>query len=147
MAACQRIRARLRQKNGDAAVDLIMTVAMLILIFAVLVTALIYITEFYTASYICRRVVRTIEISGEYNERTVYDLANSLGGNNLENMTITVTAPYMRWWNRKIQLRDEFTVRLSANYPIQIMMLGSRPIRVNLPIQLKLSGRSEVFWK
>ena len=53
----------------------------------------------------------------------------------------------MRWWNRKIQLRDEFTVRLSASYPIQLMMLGSRPIRLNLPIQLKLSGRSEVFWK
>ena len=146
MAVCQRVRARLRQKNGDAAVDLIMTVAMLILIFAVLVTALIYISEYYSVSYICRRVVRTIEVTGEYNERTVYDLANSLGGDNIENMTITVTAPYRRN-SKKIQLRDEFTVRLSADYPIQILMLGSRPIRVNLPIQLKLSGRSEVFGK
>ena len=146
MAACQRIRARLRQKNGDAAVDLIMTVAMLILIFAVLVTALIYITEYYTASYICRRVVRTIEISGEYKEREINDLVKSLSGNNLERISITVTAPYQRG-SKRIQLRDEFTVRFSAQYPIQILMLGSRPIQLDLPIQLKLSGRSEVFWK
>ena len=65
MAAKISLRGYLREKKGSSAVEFIMTVAMLILIFAVLVSALVYVTQFYSASYICRRVVRTIEVTGE----------------------------------------------------------------------------------
>ena len=122
-----------------------MTVAMLILIFSVLVSALVYVTQFYSASYICRRVVRTIEVTGEYNEQNIRSLADELGGTALEDLDITVDATYFS--DRKIQLRDEFTVHLTACHRINILMLGADPVYIDLPIEIDLSGRSEVFWK
>ena len=83
MAAKINLRGYLRDRKGSSAVEFIMTVAMLILIFAVLVSALVYVTQFYSASYICRRVVRTIEVTGEYNEQDLRALADELGGSAL----------------------------------------------------------------
>lgn len=94
MAAKLNLRGYLREKKGSSAVEFIMTVAMLILIFAVLVSALVYVTQFYSASYICRRVVRTIEVTGEYNEQDIQALADELGGSALEDLDITVDATY-----------------------------------------------------
>ena len=118
---------------------------MLILIFAVLVSALVYVTQFYSASYIARRVVRTIEVTGEYDEQAIRTLANELGGTALEDLDITVDATYFS--GRKIQLRDEFTVRLDAVHRINILMMGDTPVSLDLPIEIDLSGRSEVYWK
>ena len=146
MAVKERIKALVHHKRGDAAVEIIPTAAMLILIFAVLVSAMIYVTQYYNASYICRRAVRTIEVQGEYNEQSIHALANELGGNNLSGLRITVTASYKT--GHKIQLRNEFTVKLEAYYPIKILMLGQDyPLELQLPIKIKLSGRSEVYWK
>ena len=122
-----------------------MTAAMLILTFAVLISALIYVTQYYNASYICRRVVRTIEVTGEYDAATVNALANELGGRAMQNLAIRVDAHYFR--AHRIQLCDQFTVRLTANYTIPILQFGRRSVNVRLPIQIRLSGRSEVYWK
>ena len=78
MAVKVKIRRFLRQKKGDSAVEFVMTAAMLILIFATLVSAMIYVTQYYSASYICRRAVRTIEIAGEYDENAIRTLADEL---------------------------------------------------------------------
>ena len=145
MAARMKLRGYLSDRKGNSAVEFIFTTAMLILIFAVLISALVYVTQFYSASYICRRVVRTIEITGEYNEREVQSLADELGGAALDDLNISVTASYFR--GRKIQLRDEFTVQLRAVHRINIFMMGGSPVSIDLPIEIKLSGRSEVFWK
>lgn len=145
MAARMKLRGYLRDRKGNSAVEFIFTTAMLILIFAVLISALVYVTQFYSASYICRRVVRTIEITGEYNEHEVQSLADELGGAALDDLNISVTASYFR--GRKIQLRDEFTVQLRAVHRINIFMMGGSPVSIDLPIEIKLSGRSEVFWK
>ncbi len=145
MAVRMKLCGYLRSRKGSSAVEFIMTAAMLILTFAVLVSALIYVTQYYNASYICRRVVRTIEVTGEYDERTVNALADELGGRAMDNLAIQVEAHYFR--GRKIQLRDEFSVRLRANYTIPILQFGGRPVEMRLPITIRLSGRSEVFWK
>jgi Flp pilus assembly protein TadG len=145
MAAIKKLRGYLRQKKGSSAVEFIATAAMLILVFAVLVSAMVYVTEYYSASYICRRVVRTIEVSGEYDENVVRSLADELGGDALDELSITVDADYCG--NNRIQLRDEFRVQLDASYTINILMLGDGPLKIKLPIHVGLSGRSEVFWK
>ena len=145
MAARMKLRGYLSDRKGNSAVEFIFTTAMLILIFAVLISALVYVTQFYSASYICRRVVRTIEVTGEYNEHEVQSLADELGGAALEELNISVAASYFR--GRKIQLRDEFTVQLRAVHKINIFMMGGSPVSIDLPIEIKLSGRSEVFWK
>ena len=145
MAAKINLRGYLRDRKGSSAVEFIMTVAMLILIFAGLVSAMVYVTQFYSASYICRRVVRTIEVTGEYNEQDIRALTDELGGTALEDLDINVDASYFS--GRKIQLRDEFTVHLTANHRINILMMGADPVYIDLPINIDLSGRSEVFWK
>ena len=141
MAARMKLRGYLSDRTGNSAVEFIFTTAMLILIFAVLISALVYVTQFYSASYICRRVVRTIEVTGEYNEHEVQSLADELGGAALEELNISVAASYFR--GRKIQLRDEFTVQLRAVHRINIFMMGGSPVSIDLPIEIKLSGRSE----
>ena len=145
MAAKMNLRGYLRERKGNSAVEFIFTTAMLILIFAVLVSALVYVTQFYSASYIARRVVRTIEITGEYDEQAIRTLADGLGGTALEDLKITVDATYFK--DRKIQLRNEFTVHLDAVNRINILVMGDDPVSVDLPIEIDLSGRSEVYWK
>jgi hypothetical protein len=78
MAVVTRLRELLRQKKGDEAVSFLMTTAMLVLIFAVLISALIYIMQYYNASYICRRVVRGIEVSGEYDEAETRNIISAM---------------------------------------------------------------------
>jgi hypothetical protein len=145
MAVSRKLSKVLRDRKGDAAIEFIMVTAMLILVFSVLVTALVYVTQVYNASYITRRVVRQIETTGEYNEHTVQTLVNELGGDALSGVKIQVEAGYCS--GKKIQLRDSFSVTLTANYPVRIVQFGSSVISLDLPIQIRLAGRSEVYWK
>lgn len=139
------LRALLRDDRGDSAVEFIVTAGLMIALFVTLVTAIIYVTQYYNASYICRRVVRSIEIAGEYNEAEVRDLADRLCGGSLEDLSIRVDATYIT--GHKIQLRDGFQVSLSASYKVGIMDLGDDPQTLDLPIQVSMNGMSEVFWK
>ena len=145
MAVSRKLSKVLRDRKGDAAIEFIMVTAMLILVFSVLVTALVYVTQVYSASYITRRVVRQIETTGEYNEHTVQSLVKELGGDALSGVKIKVEAGYCS--GKKIQLRDGFSVTLTANYPVRIVQFGSSVISLDLPIQIRLAGRSEVYWK
>ncbi len=145
MAVSRKLSRVLRDRKGDAAIEFIMVTAMLILVFSVLVTALVYVTQVYSASYITRRVVRQIETTGEYNEHTVQSLVKELGGDALSGVKIQVEAGYCS--GKKIQLRDGFSVTLTANYPVRIVQFGSSVISLDLPIRIRLAGRSEVYWK
>jgi hypothetical protein len=126
MAVVKKVRGLLRQKKGDEAVSFLMTTAMLVLIFAVLVSALIYIMQYYNASYMCRRVVRSIEITGVYDETETRDLVNSMASSGMEDIDVQVDAVYFS--GRKIQLRQSFSVTLTASYKITILELGENPI-------------------
>jgi hypothetical protein len=145
MAVSKGIKRLLHSKKGDAAIEFIMVTAMLLLTFSALITALVYVTQVYNAGFITRQVVRNIETTGEYNERAVQDLVNELGGSALSGKTVKVEASYFK--GKKIQLRDGFTVTLTANYPIRIVQFGSQVFTLDLPIQIRLRGRSEVYWK
>lgn len=145
MAALKRLQCLLREKKGDEAVSFLMTTAMLVLIFAVLVSAMIYIMQYYNASYMCRRVVRSIEITGVYDEAETRSLISSLSGSDMEDIQIQVDAVY--YSGRKIQLRQTFSVILTGSYRITILTLGGNPVTLDLPITVKVAGMSEVYWK
>jgi hypothetical protein len=87
--------------------------------------------QYYNASYMCRRVVRSIEITGVYDETETRDLVNSMASSGMEDIDVQVDAVYFS--GRKIQLRQSFSVTL--------------PIVLTLPITVKVAGMSEVFWK
>ena len=141
----EQVRKILRRKDGSSAVEFIFTSAVLILVFAMLVSALVYVMAYYNAAFITRKVVRNIEVTGQYNSAEAYAIANDMGGRTFENMQINVTATYFQ--GRKIQLRDHFTVKLRANYTIPIMRFGASTQVLRLPINIELHGMSEVFWK
>ena len=145
MAVVNKIRSLLRQKKGDEAVSFLLTTAMLVLIFVTLISAMIYIMQYYDASYLCRRVVRSIEITGVYDEAKTRDIINQMKNSDMEDIDVQVDATYFS--GRKIQLRQTFSVTLTASYKITILELGENPIVMNLPIRVKVAGMSEVFWK
>ena len=145
MAVVKKLRSLLREKKGDEAVSFLMTTAMLVLIFAVLVSAMIYIMQYYNASYMCRRVVRSIEITGVYDEAETRSLISSLAGSDMEDIQIQVDAVY--YSGRKIQLRQTFSVTLTGIYRITILTLGGNPVALDLPIKVKVAGMSEVYWR
>ena len=141
----ERIHRLMRSRRGDAAIEFIMVAAMLLLTFAMLISALVYVVQVYNASYITRRVVRYIETTGEYNEYMVRDLVNELGGSALEDVSVEIDASYVQ--GRRIQLRSPFRITLKAGYSVNIAQFGRNAVTVRLPIKISLKGRSEVFWK
>ncbi|WP_277668576.1 DUF4320 family protein [Caproiciproducens galactitolivorans] len=145
MAVVNKIRSLLRQKKGDEAVSFLLTTAMLVLIFVTLISAMIYIMQYYDASYLCRRVVRSIEITGVYDETETRDIIDRMKNSDLEDIDVQVDAAYFS--GKKIQLRQTFSVTLTASYKITILELGENPIVMNLPIRVKVAGMSEVYWK
>ena len=88
MAALKRLRCLLREKKGDEAVSFLLTTAMLVLIFAVLVSAMVYIVQYYNASYMCRRVVRSIEITGVYDEAETQNMVAQMESSGLESVNV-----------------------------------------------------------
>jgi hypothetical protein len=145
MAVVNKVRYLLRQRRGDEAVSFLLTTAMLVLIFATLVSVMIYIMQYYNASFICRRVVRSIEVAGKYDEAETKSILNNTANADLENVDVRVEAVY--FGGNKIQLRQTFNVTLTASYKITILELGKNPIEVDLPIKVKVAGMSEVYWK
>jgi len=145
MAVVHKARHLLRQKRGDEAVSFLLTTAMLVLIFAVLVSAMVYIMQYYNASYICRRVVRSIEITGVYDETETKNIVDQMKNSDMEGIGVQVDAVY--YSGKKIQLRQTFNVTLTSSYRITILELGENPITVDLPIRVKVAGMSEVYWK
>lgn len=145
MAVVNKIRSLLRQKKGDEAVSFLLTTAMLVLIFVTLISAMIYIMQYYDASYLCRRVVRSIEITGVYDETETRDIIDRMKNSDQEDIDVQVDAAYFS--GKKIQLRQTFSVTLAASYKITILELGENPIVMNLPIRVKVAGMSEVYWK
>ncbi len=118
MAVVKRLRCLLREKKG---------------------------MQYYNASYMCRRVVRSIEISGIYDETEAGDLISSMSNSDMEDIDIQVDAVY--YSGNKIQLRQTFSVTLTGSYRITILTLGENPITVDLPIRVKVAGMSEVYWR
>ena len=145
MAVVKRLRCLLREKKGDEAVSFLLTTAMLVLIFAVLVSAMIYIMQYYNASYMCRRVVRSIEITGVYDEAETRNIVARMESADLEHVNVQVDAVY--YSGRKIQLRQTFSVTLTGSYRLTILTLGGNPVALDLPITVKAAGMSEVYWR
>lgn len=145
MAFMNKAKCLLRQNKGDEAVSFLFTTAMLVFMFATLVSAMIYIMQYYNASYLCRRVVRSIEVAGQYDVAGTSSILSSQGNSGLEDLGAKVDAVY--YSGTEIQLRQTFTVTLTASYKITIIEIGLKPIVLSMPIKVKVAGMSEVFWK
>ena len=106
-------------------------------------------TSYLNLNYAARRVVREIEISGRVSSETTA-LFNELKDNmNMgDSPSMSVSATYFSAAERKIQLRDTFTVTLQSNYRINVFTpLDRSSVGFNIPLSVNLTGMSERFWK
>lgn len=136
----------LQSKRGELAIDFIFDAGAKIFLVVAIFAVMIYIMQCYNAAYVCRRVVRSIETSGEYNESNVQELVERLASADLDGVVIHVDAAYLSGTHH-IQLRDDFVVSLTAEYPVTIAFIGSEPLQLRVPIGISMAGMSEVYWK
>ncbi|MEG1108431.1 MAG: DUF4320 family protein [Oscillospiraceae bacterium] len=141
----RKINRLLKNKRGSEAVGFLLTTAMLLCIFASIVTAFVYISQSYNAAYLCRKLTRQIEVSGQYDRPAIDSFLAKAEGDDLQNLKVEVLANYFS--ENKIQLCDSFTLKLTGTYKIQLVQLGSKVIELSLPIRAQVGGMSEVYWK
>ncbi len=141
----RKLKSLLTDRRGSEAVSFLLTTAILLCIFATIVTAFVYISQSYNAAYLCRKVTRQIEVTGEYDRTEIDSLLSEIEGGDLQNLEINVTADYFA--ENKIQLCEDFTVRLTADYKIKIVQVGSKTLELSLPIRVQVGGMSETYYK
>ena len=141
----RKLKRLLTDRRGSEAVSFLLTTAMLLCIFATIVTAFVYISQSYNAAYLCRKVTRQIEVTGVYDRTEVNNLLSQIEGGDLQNLEIEVTANYLA--DNKIQLCENFTVKLTADYKIKIVQVGSKTLELSLPIRAQVGGMSETYYK
>lgn len=141
----RKLKSLLTDRRGSEAVSFLLTTAILLCIFATIVTAFVYISQSYNAAYLCRKVTRQIEVTGEYDRTEIDSLLSEIEGGDLQNLEINVTADYFA--ENKIQLCEDFTVKLTADYKIKIVQVGSKTLELSLPIRVQVGGMSETYYK
>ena len=141
----RKLKSLLTDRRGSEAVSFLLTTAILLCIFATIVTAFVYISQSYNAAYLCRKVTRQIEVTGEYDRTEIDSLLSEIEGGDLQNLEINVTADYFA--ENKIQLCEDFTVKLTADYKIKIVQVGSKTVELSLPIRAQVGGMSETYYK
>ncbi len=140
-----KIKRLVADRRGSEAVGFLLTTLLLILIFATIILAFVYILQYYSASTLCQKIVRSIEIQGAYDETEVQRLISQAASPELEGIHLELETAYFK--ENKIQLRTPFVLRFSAGYKIKILQTGGKPVEISLPINIRARGMSEVYWK
>lgn len=139
----------MKKKQGSAYYELIVKTLVFITLIATAISFFGVFTSYLNLNYATRRVVREIEISGKVSSDT-YDLFDSFKTNtNLgDYASMTISATYFNAADRKIQLRNTFTVTCTSSYRINVFTpLDGASVGFDIPLKVKLTGMSEKFWK
>jgi hypothetical protein len=137
------------RKKGSAYYELILKTLVFITLIATSISFFSIFTVYLNLNYTCRRVVREIELSGQVTSETTA-LFNELKSNtNIGSAAnMSVSASYFNAEQKKIQLRNTFDVTCSTSYRFDVFTpLGGTPVGFTIPMQVKMTGMSEKFWK
>ena len=136
-------------KRASAYYELIIKTLVFITLIATAISFFGVFTTYLNLNYAARRVVREIEISGRVSAET-YSLYEDLKErtNIPDTASMSVNAAYFSASDKKIQLRNTFTVTCSTSYRINVFTpQGGAPIGFDIPLRVRLTGMSEKFWK
>ena len=156
------IKAKLKDKKGALLWELLIV---LMILFSFLYTAMTFLAayvQYETLSYAAKTVARQIEVTGYYDSYTISNNIESLTSNsNLRDCTYSIspgsfpagTSQTLRnslVSQKKLQLRQTFTITLYATYDLHIV--GSKNDLLDswvIPIRMEytVTGMSEVFWR
>jgi len=137
------------KKAASAYYEIIIKTLVFITLIATAISFFGIFTTYLNLNYAARRVVREIEISGRVSSDT-YALYDNLKVNtNIpDTATMSVSAVYFNASEKKIQLRETFTVTCSTAYRINVFTpKGGTPIGFDIPLRVRLNGMSEKYWK
>ena len=137
------------KKKGSAYYEIIIKTLVFITLIATAISFFGVFTTYINVNYVARRVTREIEIAGRVSSDT-YDLFNDMkASTNIgAAATMNVSATYFDAAEKKIQLRDTFTVTVSSSYRINVFTpTGGAPVGFDIPLVVRLTGMSEKFWK
>lgn len=151
----KKLKKTAADRSGSESIEFLGTLVPLLLIVLSLICIFAYIYRVSTLNYICRRAVRSIEITGTYNPTETQTLVDRLKAKNAAPVEVKVTdasGTSLNGANCKIQLRNTFTVTLVSSYtPLFFGPGGTSKYSSwnngTIPITTSVSGMSEVFFK
>ena len=139
----------LEKKRASALYELIIKTLVFVTLIATAISFFGVFTRYLNLNYAARRVVREIEISGKVSSDT-NTLFNKLctETNMGDSPSMSVDASYYKASEKKIQLRNTFTVTLKSSYRVNIFTpLDGKPVGFDIPLAVRLTGMSEKYWK
>ena len=137
------------KKKASVYYEIILKTLVFITLIATAISFFGVFTSYLNLNYAARRVVREIEVSGQVTSKATVLFDELKSNMNMgDSAVMSVSASDYKESEKKIQLRDTFTVTMSSNYRINIFTpLDGEPVGINIPLSVKLTGMSEKFWK
>lgn len=142
------IKKVLSQRAGSAYYDLIIKTLVVLTLMATVLSFLSIFTTYLTLNHICRRVVRVIELEGQVSDN-VYDVFYRLKEQTGLSPAMSIEdVSYCDGQNRRIQLRDTFTVKMKYDFVFTVFRPSSSPpVQIVIPMEVRITGMSEKYWK
>lgn len=151
-SSIKNIKHAIENKSGSEVIEMVYSTMALMMLILSTMLIIGYAIQVNQVSYAGKRVARYIEVAGQADQTDMDTLLNELLPNkNYLGATVSVTAD--NWENvasRKIQLRENFTVHISASYPLTLANPGdgsAYTFTLGIPINVYITGQSEVYWK
>jgi hypothetical protein len=137
----------LRCKSGEMFYEIIIKTLIVVVFLLTVINLYNVFIRYQNVNYITKRIVRAIEIEGQVNS-SVDSLFNQLNNELGLNASYRVVNVSYFDASRRVQLRDAFTVEVTATYDFQILSpLFGPPVVIPIPLTVNITGISEVYWK
>lgn len=150
------LKEKVGNKKGSLLWELMIVLAVLFMFIYTATTFVAAFAQYENLSYVAKTVSRQMEVSGMCDQNEAITMINELLGDNtpLTDVAIKINVPESTIYsaaNPKVQLRERFSITVTANYKWHIIapkdgsLFGSTGITI--PFSTKVTGMSEVYWK
>lgn len=137
-------RKFIRDRTGEAYVDVAITVLIIFTLTASLMALFPIFTTQQSLNNTARQLVRITEVSGSATDAE--EITDDLPG--MQPDTIVWDTAWQNEALKTIQLKTPFTVAVTKQVPIVIFRpVLSDPVVINITVRASASGISEVYWK
>ena len=133
-------------RKASETIEMVATSAIICFVVMNFLMILAYALQLNQISYAAKRIARGVEVSGYTSQYELEQEAASLipnwDGIKPHNIHSSKTGT--------IQLRDDFTIYISGTYHLKLAQFGQngmKGIEIGLPMNVKVDGQSEIYWK
>lgn len=135
-----------KRKKGEAFLDVLFQFAIIMSLIYCFITLWKPFIYKQNIDYMARTLVRAVEANGRINS-DITALANELKSELGITPSISWNAPYITGTN-KIQLRKKFSLIIKDTITLNLISPSfTSPLTITIPIEKKVTGISQVYWK